>query len=63
MLSIYDWLQLRPNESAFGRGNLYQLVNPGCLLHMQLGIEKNGQSDKMKAVHIVDLIYDSKLLR
>lgn len=30
--------------------------NPGCLLQMKLGIEKEGLSDRMKAAHIVDFL-------
>jgi glycolate oxidase iron-sulfur subunit len=30
--------------------------NPGCLLQMKLGIEKEGLSDRMKAVHLVDFL-------
>ena len=34
-------------------------ANPGCLLQMQLGIEREGLSSKMRAVHIVDLLMES----
>jgi glycolate oxidase iron-sulfur subunit len=34
-------------------------ANPGCLLQMKLGIEREGLSDKMRAVHIVDLLLES----
>ncbi|MFC5452042.1 (Fe-S)-binding protein [Paenibacillus aestuarii] len=30
--------------------------NPGCLLQMKLGIEREHMSDRMKAVHIVDFL-------
>ena len=30
--------------------------NPGCLLQMKLGIEREGMSERMKAVHIVDFL-------
>lgn len=32
--------------------------NPGCLLQMKLGIQQHGASSTMKAVHIVDFLYD-----
>jgi glycolate oxidase iron-sulfur subunit len=32
--------------------------NPGCLLQMKLGIEREGLSDQLKAVHIVDFLYE-----
>lgn len=31
-------------------------ANPGCLLQMKVGIEREGLSDSVKAVHIVDLL-------
>ncbi|MBP2257742.1 (Fe-S)-binding protein [Virgibacillus alimentarius] len=31
-------------------------ANPGCLLQMKLGIEREGLADEMEAVHIVDLL-------
>ena len=31
-------------------------TNPGCLLQMKLGIEREGLTDQMDAVHIVDLL-------
>ncbi|MGG3466109.1 (Fe-S)-binding protein [Neobacillus pocheonensis] len=34
-------------------------ANPGCLLQMQLGIEREGLSSKMRAVHIVDLLAEA----
>jgi glycolate oxidase iron-sulfur subunit len=33
--------------------------NPGCLLQMKLGIERHGLSDRMRAVHIVDLLTEA----
>src|SRR5699024_9630652 len=38
-------------------------TNPGCLLQMKLGIEREGLTDEMDAVHIVDLLlaaYENK---
>jgi glycolate oxidase iron-sulfur subunit len=34
-------------------------ANPGCLLQMKLGIEREGLSEKMKGVHIVDLLLEA----
>jgi len=34
-------------------------ANPGCLLQMKLGIEREGLSDTMKGVHIVDLLLEA----
>lgn len=32
--------------------------NPGCLLQMKHGIEKHGSPERVKAVHIVDFLFD-----
>lgn len=34
-------------------------ANPGCLLQMKLGIEREGLSDKMRAIHIADLLLEA----
>lgn len=34
-------------------------ANPGCLLQMKLGIEREGLSDKVRAVHIADLLLEA----
>jgi glycolate oxidase iron-sulfur subunit len=34
-------------------------ANPGCLLQMKLGIEREGLSGKMRGVHIVDLLLEA----
>lgn len=34
-------------------------ANPGCLLQMKLGIEREGLSSVMRAVHIVDLLVEA----
>ena len=32
--------------------------NPGCLMQMQVGIQREGLETEMKALHIVDFLYD-----
>ncbi|MEV9640775.1 (Fe-S)-binding protein [Mammaliicoccus sciuri] len=34
-------------------------INPGCLLQMKLGIEREGLSGEVRAVHIVDLLLEA----
>src|SRR5690606_14152362 len=34
-------------------------ANPDCLLQMKLGIEREGLSEQIRAVHIVDLLLES----
>ena len=36
-------------------------ANPGCLLQMKLGIEREGLTDKVRAVHIADLLLEAYL--
>jgi glycolate oxidase iron-sulfur subunit len=36
-------------------------ANPGCLLQMKLGIEREGLTGKVRAVHIADLLYEATL--
>lgn len=40
--------------------NAHYLItsNPGCLLQMKVGIEREQMSERMEAVHIVDFLYD-----
>lgn len=33
--------------------------NPGCLLQMRMGIQREGLENKMKAVHLVDLLHEA----
>jgi glycolate oxidase iron-sulfur subunit len=34
-------------------------TNPGCLLQMRIGIERSGQTKRMRAVHLVELLAES----
>ncbi|WP_237979917.1 (Fe-S)-binding protein [Bacillus thuringiensis] len=34
-------------------------ANPGCLLQMKLGIEREGLSHKMRGIHVVDLLLEA----
>ncbi|MFD0586588.1 (Fe-S)-binding protein [Paenibacillus sp. GCM10027627] len=46
-------------EHAAGTKARYMLTsNPGCLLQMKLGIEKHKPPHPMKAMHIVDYLYE-----
>ncbi|WP_078549554.1 (Fe-S)-binding protein [Litchfieldia alkalitelluris] len=35
------------------------IANPGCLLQMKLGIEREGLTDRVRAIHIVDLLIEA----
>ncbi len=32
--------------------------NPGCLMQMQLGIQREGLEKEIQALHIVDFLYE-----
>src|SRR5699024_9224579 len=34
-------------------------TNPGCLLQMKLGIHREGLENRMRAVHLVELLYEA----
>ncbi len=34
-------------------------ANPGCLLQMKLGIERKGLGEKVRAVHIVEVLFEA----
>ncbi|EKN70165.1 (S)-2-hydroxy-acid oxidase subunit GlcF [Neobacillus bataviensis LMG 21833] len=50
----YKMVQARDTHAA-----TIVTANPGCLLQMMLGIEREGLSDKMRAIHIVDLLAEA----
>lgn len=41
------------------QANIVVTSNPGCLLQMRKGIQRAGLEDRMKAVHIADLLYEA----
>jgi glycolate oxidase iron-sulfur subunit len=50
----YKMVQARDTHAA-----TIVTANPGCLLQMKVGIEKEGLADKMRGVHIVDLLLEA----
>lgn len=55
-MKILDSKMIRVKETL---ATTIVTANPGCLLQMKLGIEREGLSDKMRAVHIVDLLLEA----
>lgn len=55
-MRILDSKMIRVKETA---AKTIVTANPGCLLQMMLGIEREGLSHKMRAVHIVDLLLEA----
>lgn len=52
-------LDSKMNTAKATHASTIVTANPGCLLQMKLGIEREGLSDKMRAVHIVDLLLEA----
>ncbi|MBS2968118.1 (Fe-S)-binding protein [Metabacillus sp. KIGAM252] len=52
-------LDHKMEQAKASRAAIIVTANPGCLLQMKLGIEREGLSDKMKAVHLADLLYEA----
>ncbi|CDQ20788.1 (Fe-S)-binding protein [Halobacillus karajensis] len=51
-----DILDLKMNDVCGTGSESVVTTNPGCLLQMKLGIEREGVSHTMNAVHLVDLL-------
>lgn len=54
-----DILDVKMNDVEATAADLIVTTNPGCLLQMKAGIEKNHLSGKMKAVHLVELLAEA----
>ncbi|MFD2209778.1 (Fe-S)-binding protein [Virgibacillus halophilus] len=55
-MQILDYKMAQAQKT---RAKTIATANPGCLLQMKLGIEREGLSDEMKAVHIVDFLLEA----
>lgn len=49
-------LDYKMDQAKQTKATIIVTTNPGCLLQMKLGIEREGLSDQMEAVHIVDIL-------
>ncbi|SET49899.1 glycolate oxidase iron-sulfur subunit [Salinibacillus kushneri] len=52
-------LDYKMKQTRATHANVIVTANPGCLLQMKMGIEKEGLADKMRAVHIVDYLVEA----
>ncbi|MDU2240858.1 MAG: (Fe-S)-binding protein [Paenibacillus sp.] len=52
-------LDIKMNTVKKSKAAVIVTTNPGCLLQMQLGIARAGLSEKMRAVHLVELLAES----
>ncbi|KYG35086.1 (Fe-S)-binding protein [Alkalihalobacillus trypoxylicola] len=52
-------LDYKMKETKKTKAKTIVTSNPGCLLQMRLGIEKEGLQGQMRAVHIVDLLLEA----
>ncbi|WP_082233219.1 (Fe-S)-binding protein [Halobacillus massiliensis] len=55
-MQVLDYKMIKTKET---KAKTIVTANPGCLLQMKLGIEKEGLSGEMKAVHIADLLLEA----
>ncbi|MBB5172373.1 (Fe-S)-binding protein [Texcoconibacillus texcoconensis] len=54
-----DVLEVKMDDVRQVKPKLVVTTNPGCLLQMNLGIKKDGMEDRMRAVHLVDLLVEA----
>ncbi|SDI45780.1 (Fe-S)-binding protein [Natribacillus halophilus] len=54
-----DILDVKMEDVADVEPEVIVTTNPGCLLQMKLGIEREGTGDMMEAVHLVDLLMEA----
>lgn len=52
-------LDYKMEQTKASHASTVVTANPGCLLQMKLGIERENLSNKMRAVHIVDLLMEA----
>ncbi len=55
-MQILDHKMEKVNET---RAQTIVTANPGCLLQMKLGIEREGLGERVRAIHIVDLLLEA----
>ncbi|GAA0492818.1 (Fe-S)-binding protein [Salinibacillus aidingensis] len=55
-MQILDYKMKRTQET---QANVIVTANPGCLLQMKMGIEKERMAHQMRAVHIVDYLLEA----
>ncbi|RIW34239.1 (Fe-S)-binding protein [Bacillus salacetis] len=52
-------LDYKMEQARAAKATTIVTANPGCLLQMKLGIEKEGLAGKVRAVHIADLLLEA----
>jgi len=52
-------LDYKMEQAKHTKATTIVTTNPGCLLQMKLGIEREGLSDQVEAVHIVDVLLEA----
>ncbi|QHT48001.1 (Fe-S)-binding protein [Bacillus sp. SB49] len=54
-----DILDVKMKDVCSKEADTVVTTNPGCLLQMKLGIEREGRTESMSAVHLVDLLLEA----
>ncbi|TCP28833.1 glycolate oxidase iron-sulfur subunit [Scopulibacillus darangshiensis] len=55
-----DILDKKMTHVKVSRAHTIVTTNPGCLLQMKLGIQREGLQGKMRAVHLVELLHEAE---
>ncbi|WP_226580960.1 (Fe-S)-binding protein [Halobacillus litoralis] len=55
-----DILDVKMNDVCSVAPDQVVTTNPGCLLQMKVGIEREGKTKEMSAVHLVDLLMEAE---
>ena len=54
-----DILDIKMSRTKETKATTIVTTNPGCLLQMKLGVEREGLSDRVRVVHLVDLMAEA----
>ena len=54
-----DILDVKMKKAKETEAAIIVTTNPGCLLQMKLGIKREGLEDKVRAVHLIDLLAEA----
>ncbi|WP_191557399.1 (Fe-S)-binding protein [Metabacillus idriensis] len=54
-----DILDLKMEKAKDTKASVIVTTNPGCLLQMKLGIKREGLEDRIRAIHLVELLVEA----
>lgn len=59
IVNYEDSMDIKMEKTKKTDAAIIVTTNPGCLLQMKLGIKREGLEDKVRAVHLVDLLAEA----